>query len=61
MRVLQVHAVGVEPRDRVDCAVDVAGCHSSGVDLHMVGAEGSSGEPDSADDLAGRHRLSDAY
>ena len=34
-RVLQVHAVGVEPRDRVDCAVDVAGCHSSGVDLHM--------------------------
>ena len=28
--VLQVHAVGIEPRDQVDCAVDVAGVTPAG-------------------------------
>ena len=58
---LRLQTVGAQPGDWVDCVVDVAWCDPSWIDLEVdVRAEGPAGHADGADELAGRHRLTNA-
>ena len=53
--------MGAQPGNWIDCAVDVAWCDPSWIDLEVdVRPEAPASHADGADQLAGRHRLADA-